>query len=234
MRKVSVIIPVKDRERALLLTLKCLSRTTPHEIILVDDGTTEYSVKSYADLYGIRYLQNDSGITGPYQCRKLGTFAATGDLVHFLDSDDFVYPGFYEDFDGDVLFTTPKQWVGHIRCKIREFDYNAISTSSFIIDIDMAKAVFNDLDLGEYNYNECGLFMIHLNNAFNPKVVYDGNRIIKRGVMGSNFSSVHQEVRNVDVVRSVVYSDLVRNENIDFHRFCRHKRSFSMSIVRRL
>lgn len=89
----SVIIPVYNNEATLARALdSVLSQSYPaHEIIVVDDGSTDRSAK-VASSYGdrIRYLfQPNAGVSA---ARNHGARTASGDWLAFLDADDLYYP----------------------------------------------------------------------------------------------------------------------------------------------
>jgi glycosyltransferase involved in cell wall biosynthesis len=86
---VSVIIPVHNGERYLGEAIESVRRQTywPFEIIAVDDGSTDGSaalVRSYPE---IRLIQQPNA--GNAAARNTGLAAAAGELLAFLDQDDF-------------------------------------------------------------------------------------------------------------------------------------------------
>jgi glycosyltransferase involved in cell wall biosynthesis len=94
--KVSIIIPHFNRGELLLQTLSSIVNQTYKnwEVIVVDDGSdpNEWSrAQQFADSR-VRFVQRDSGIKGPSQCRNLGLKEITGNFVMFVDSDDIVAP----------------------------------------------------------------------------------------------------------------------------------------------
>lgn len=89
-KRVSVVIPTKNRIDATLRCLKSVKNQTllPFEIILIDDGSTDdtYTVikKEFPE---IKILRN-SVSKGGAVARNQGADLATGEFVAFLDSDD--------------------------------------------------------------------------------------------------------------------------------------------------
>lgn len=86
---VSVIIPNYNREMLIGETLANLLAQSlpPHEIIVVDDGSTDKSVeviRSFGDK--IRLIQQAN--QGPGTARNAGLKIATGEFIQFQDSDD--------------------------------------------------------------------------------------------------------------------------------------------------
>ena len=91
--KFSVIIPVYNGAATLARALdSVLTQSCPaHEIIVVDDGSTDRTsivVSAYADQVHYVYQPN----TGVSAARNFGVQNATGDWLAFLDADDWFYP----------------------------------------------------------------------------------------------------------------------------------------------
>ena len=97
---VSLVIPCYNCEQYLGKLLKSLIEQTAHnfEVICVNDGSTDDTKKileKYAKKYEfIRVINKKNG--GQYKARKDGIFAAKGDYIGFLDSDDSVKPEYVE------------------------------------------------------------------------------------------------------------------------------------------
>lgn len=92
--KISVIIPVFNSEKYLH---RCLCSITKQnfndlEIILVNDGSTDESediCKTWEQKdKRIKYIKKQNG--GPSSARNEGLKYATGEYVHFMDSDDWI------------------------------------------------------------------------------------------------------------------------------------------------
>ena len=93
MPKISVVIPCYNRvgliARAVASAMAQSHR--PHEIIVVDDGSTDGSADVAAGLCGpIQVLRQANA--GAAAARNAGIAVATGDWVAFLDSDDEWHP----------------------------------------------------------------------------------------------------------------------------------------------
>lgn len=86
----SLIIPVYNRPDEVEELLGSLTTQTvkPHEVILVEDGSTlpcEEVARHYADRLPVRYYVKPNG--GPGPARNYGAARATGDYLIILDSD---------------------------------------------------------------------------------------------------------------------------------------------------
>jgi glycosyltransferase involved in cell wall biosynthesis len=90
---VSIVIPCFNRQGYIGDAIEsCLRQThSAAEIIVVDDGSTDASVEKIKS-YAPRVTCIESTNHGPGHARNLGLRAATGDFVHFLDSDDLLMP----------------------------------------------------------------------------------------------------------------------------------------------
>lgn len=94
---VSVIIPVYNVQPYLT---KCLNSLYDQlndtiEVILVNDGSTDNSLdicRKYAEKYpNIIVIDKENG--GLSDARNVGTEAASGEYIYYLDSDDWLAPG---------------------------------------------------------------------------------------------------------------------------------------------
>ena len=98
--KISVIIPVYNVEEYLAQCLESVIYQSYKdlEIIIVDDGSPDNSsavYEKYAALDSrIKVIKQENG--GLSAARNTGLDAATGDYVHFIDSDDYVSCDYYE------------------------------------------------------------------------------------------------------------------------------------------
>ena len=90
--QISVVIPAYNAAGFLRSCLENLSRSTvtPHECIVVDDGSSDESVE-VAKSFGVKVVTT-GGRSGPARARNLGARHATGDVLYFIDSDVCVYP----------------------------------------------------------------------------------------------------------------------------------------------
>lgn len=98
MKKISVIVPSYNCAAYIEETLNSIlcQTVTPHEIIIIDDGSTddtENKVKAFTSPL-IKYVkQSNAGVSA---ARNHGLAKATGDLITFLDADDRWLPTMLE------------------------------------------------------------------------------------------------------------------------------------------
>lgn len=101
MPKVSIIVPIYNVEKYLKRCIESLVNQTLQEIeiILVNDGSTDYSAmiaKDFKKQYPqkIVYLEKENG--GLSDARNYGIPYAKGEYIAFLDSDDYIEKDTYE------------------------------------------------------------------------------------------------------------------------------------------
>ncbi|OAZ03094.1 glycosyltransferase family 2 protein [Flavobacterium succinicans] len=93
---VSVIIPTYNRANDLDRCLKSLQNQTykNFEVLVCDDGSTDNTkevVDKFSSLLTIQYIKGEN-FGGPARPRNNGIQKAKGDIIAFLDSDDWWYP----------------------------------------------------------------------------------------------------------------------------------------------
>ena len=126
---VSVVVPALNAERTIGQVVRALleQEPSPHEVIVVDDGSTDRTAEIAARL-GARVVSTGGGGSAG-GARNRGWDAATGDVVLFLDSDAIPAPGFgagldraLSEFPGAIIgcartFTarTSWGWVAHLQ-----------------------------------------------------------------------------------------------------------------------
>lgn len=104
---VSVIVPVYNAQDCIERCVNSILKQTftDFELLLVDDGSTD-STPAILDEYGrrdlrIRVFHKENG--GSSSARNLGMKNAEGEYFSFVDSDDYVEPGFLEVLTGPVI-----------------------------------------------------------------------------------------------------------------------------------
>lgn len=109
----SIILPMYNSEKYADLCIKSiLSQTfTDYELIIIDDGSFDSTgsiCRQFQFDSRVKYFYQKNG--GPHKARNLGIDKATGKLITFIDSDDFIPPNYcdslirlYKD-DVDCVF----------------------------------------------------------------------------------------------------------------------------------
>lgn len=123
---ISVIVPVYKVEAYLDRCVQSIvdQTYTNLEIILVDDGSPD-RCPQMCDEWAkrdsrIRVIHKENG--GGAQARNVGLELASGEYIAFIDSDDYLLPGMYEE-----LLHVLKQ----TDCDIVECDYYAVTSDVF-------------------------------------------------------------------------------------------------------
>ena len=98
--KISIVIPTYNEEDVIEDCLKSLSAQikSPHEIILVDDGSTDKTlhVLSKFQISSFKFKIITQNHQGPGVARNLGAKHAIGEILVFVDSDMTFAPDFLE------------------------------------------------------------------------------------------------------------------------------------------
>lgn len=178
---VSVIIPTYNRANDLDRCLKSLQGQTykNFEVLVCDDGSIDHTkevVEKYNSILEIQYIK-DENFGGPARPRNSGIKRAKGNVVAFLDSDDWWYPNKLEVLlpylrDYDIIhhkldvFTNLKRTNSVVRGRVLVGDIfkdliingNGIVNSSVLIKkniVDLVGLITEDKNLiavEDYDY----------------------------------------------------------------------------------
>ena len=150
---ISVIIPVFNTERYLSACIDSVlqQEQVSLEIILVDDGSTDYSgkiCKEYACKYpNIHTLHIEN--SGPATAKNIGLKLAKGDYVSFTDSDDELEPTmFYEmisagrKYSSDIISCNFKEAddhgnISHTTCSEKIYVFDKIEALRHLLSKDL-------------------------------------------------------------------------------------------------
>lgn len=110
----SVIIPTRNRNNLLKRAVHSVlnQNSVSFEIIVIDDGSEDHNtIEEYLKQFGIIYLKTTGGKGGGYS-RNIGLDHASGELIAFLDDDDYWAPDklqkqaqLMEDNDAGLCYT---------------------------------------------------------------------------------------------------------------------------------
>ncbi len=90
LERISVIIPVLNEEERIEGAIASITPSTHTEVIVVDGGSTDCTVKLVQDL-GVQVLSSPPGRAAQM---NIGAAAATGEILVFLHADTLLPPGF--------------------------------------------------------------------------------------------------------------------------------------------
>lgn len=96
---VSIIIPTYNRADLIQYTLHALDQASHNgvelEIIVIDDGSTDHTIELVKEKFpNVQLIQHTH--KGAQAARNAGLKAATQEFILYLDSDDLVSPGYFE------------------------------------------------------------------------------------------------------------------------------------------
>jgi glycosyltransferase involved in cell wall biosynthesis len=116
---VTVVVPTSGRAGYLEVTLDSLraqSAASPHELLVVDDGSSD-ATGEVAARFGARVIRHGER-RGLNAARNTGLREATGELIAFVDDDVFVPPGWLGALvDGAVRHPEAEAFGGPIRAR---------------------------------------------------------------------------------------------------------------------
>lgn len=117
--KLSVIIPVFNSDKYLNECLESVFKQSYKnmEVIIINDGSTDESeiiIKKYQKKYKDKIKYISIANHGQAYARNLGLKEAIGDIITFLDSDDYINPFMYEK----MISTMEKEQTDLVICDI--------------------------------------------------------------------------------------------------------------------
>lgn len=128
MVKISVIIPAYNTEKTIGRCLQSLvaSSYTAIEVIVVDDGSTDNTgkiVEGFAKSDSRIMLFSQSN-AGPSAARNNGLEHASGDIIAFVDSDDYVEPDYFYELSAAF---------GESKAEVVYFEFNRVTETGNLI-----------------------------------------------------------------------------------------------------
>ena len=103
--KVSIIVPTLNEELVLENTLTHVQQLSPHELIVSDGGSNDYTYR-IADRFSHRVI---TGSAGRALQMNAGANEATGDLLLFLHADSRIEPESYRKM---LEYMKNPKWIG--------------------------------------------------------------------------------------------------------------------------
>jgi glycosyltransferase involved in cell wall biosynthesis len=165
---ISVIIPCFRQAHFLPFAVDSVLRQThkAFEVVIVDDGSPDQTgeiASGYGNL--VKYIRKPNG--GLASARNAGLAHATGDLVQFLDADDYLMPNMHEHILAATLrFPNGTAFYG----KYIEVDENANPITASILPY-LGKNVFHRLLRG--NPLPCHCLVIRRQAFPEPQKAFD-------------------------------------------------------------
>jgi len=131
--KISVVIPLYNKEKTILRAVNSvLSQTYADiELIVVDDGSDDFSAKQVEDLNGSRIKLYRTPNRGVSAARNFGAEKATGEWIAFLDADDEYDLNFLSRCS-EMIKNSGEKNVSFVACNyIKESPYLKESITAF-------------------------------------------------------------------------------------------------------
>lgn len=176
--KISVIVPVYNVENDIENCLNSILDQTYKnlQIILVDDGSTDRSGR-ICDIYAqkdkrIEVTHKENG--GLADARNTGLEKVMGEYIAFLDSDDYIYPTFYEE-----LYKMVKEYNADIgECEFLRINIEDKLIAKDIIDNNNVKNITQNIETNEDAL--CDLYGPRLKPYIKKVVVW--NKLYKKNI----------------------------------------------------
>jgi len=180
---ISVIIPVYNVKNYLKSAIDSvlLQKDFLHEIIIVDDGSTDGStnllIELYSDVNKIKIVKKENG--GQGLARNLGTDLSTGEFIYYLDSDDLLKPGLFKHFL-DVLESNPTLELFCFSAESfldENFSEENVKNKGFLSDSAYKRNEDKDFSSGEeafqYLYTNKSFFAVPYLYIFKKSILLD-------------------------------------------------------------
>ena len=185
MKKVSIIVPVYNVEKYLAKCLDSLVNQTLQdvEIIVVDDGSKDNS-KQIIDEFQTKYpdkiksfVKKNGGLS---DARNFGLDRANGEYIGFVDSDDYVTAGMFEE-----MYSLAQQYDAEmVICNLQKVDENGkilqklTQVSNMPEKIDLAKNLSVFSDLGYFACNKLFKRELFENKRFKKGVHFEDIQLV--------------------------------------------------------
>ncbi|GAB7140251.1 hypothetical protein RsTz2092_01990 [Deferribacterales bacterium RsTz2092] len=214
---VSVVIPFYNVREFIPRCLESIIHQSYKnlEVILVDDGSTDDSV-SICDSYinadsriKLVKIQNNSG---PATARNEGLRCATGDFIHFMDSDDFIDLNYYES-----MLTTMLETGADISCSNR----CELGTAMPFIKQTMILTSLNDriIEPAKYALHNVWRYVFKRTLITDNKLLFDESLVANEDLLFSVLALYY--AKRIVLVPDVFYHHVERRGSISS---CRAKR----------
>ncbi|RKE98106.1 glycosyltransferase family 2 protein [Ichthyenterobacterium magnum] len=121
-QQISVVIPLYNKEKHIASTLMSVLAQTfkDYEVIIINDGSTDNSVKIVKSFSDQRIKLFTTKNKGAAHARNYGIKKATSNFVALLDADDYWFP-FYLAKQNSLINKYPKQHVFSTAQKIYKY-----------------------------------------------------------------------------------------------------------------
>ncbi|MDO4924791.1 MAG: glycosyltransferase [Turicibacter sp.] len=199
MTKLSIIVPVYNVQDYIEECIQSLLKQTldDFEIIVVDDGATDDSIKRISHLKSpkLRIIRRENG--GLSAARNTGLKNAKGEFIAFVDSDDYIIlPNAYEEMynlakktQSDVVYGNALKYFSDenkfpLNHQIQSNSKEVLTSDEFLFEVLKHKETFAPVWLYLYKRNllvenmlmfKKGIY--HEDEQFTPRVLTKANQV---------------------------------------------------------
>lgn len=247
--KISIIIPAYN---AAIYIEKCitslLNQNIPdneYEIIVINDGSTDntfHIVQSLSNIYPqIKCINTPN--QGVSNSRNLGIDQAIGEIILFVDADDFIEPNSLatiyntmQDNDLDLLLLDYNYWDakgkqidGFDHKELRQCSQNVVSGKEFILNKYLPSTIWILAYRHSYllNYNFYFINIRHEDEEFIPRVLYYAQRMKYLPLKfynyiqsESSFMQNYKESALFDRIKAMASLNIFKDSNIKEPEIC--------------
>lgn len=230
---ISIIVPIYNAEKYIDRCVSSIVNQTFRdlEIILVNDGSVDNSLsicKSWKNRdVRVRLLSQDN--TGVSSARNLGIKNAMGDLLMFLDSDDYMLPDMCDvmyntlkEKNADLVICGTKETGGGVWAPVKDVDYQSsdVFLKDFVYHLNTEllspcwnklykKELITDLFNKDVSFGEDLIFCLrYLKNCQKISFIMKALLFHEKDVVGSLVSKVD--------LRRLLDIELNHNEVMDY------------------
>ena len=187
---ISVIVAIYNIEKYVKKCIESLLNQdidTEYEIIAVDDGSSDSSLKILNEFKNERLVIYSKENGGQASARNFGIQRANGNYIVFVDGDDYVRNDYLSSLYNQVKNTT--QSIGIVNYTRKKFD-NKLKKSREINSEKALKLLFNDKIIHSHVWGK--IFHIDVvKDLFMPEgVYYEDMMIIHKYFMRAKYISV--------------------------------------------
>lgn len=212
--KISLIIPVYNAEKFLTKTLMSLEQQTVKnfEVVIVDDGSTDNSVK-IIDLFkskiNIKLIsQKNSGVSA---ARNNGIIHSNGEYIMFLDSDDYLVENSIEIISKEIEKKKYDIYLFDYYLEIKQKKIRVNYMYAYENKIDLTKGILKGEKLGVVWNKVFSRNKLFSNNIlFNEKLKYCEDELFLLNYLA--------KCNNVSYIPECLYS-YVQHENSITNRY---------------
>lgn len=172
---ISVIVPVFNSEKTLRRCIRSIqdSKYNALDIILVDDGSTDGSGQ-ICDELAIKdsriktFHLNNGGVS---KARNFGLKKASGNLVSFIDSDDYIKPEYFQELKKTLLIGKGQLAVGSV-ANVNNGEETIVYATEGQVDFDRGTNKDQSLFL---EWNKLFLLYGPVNKLYRIDIIHDNN-----------------------------------------------------------